>query len=96
MTLRQWTTPFLIAASLSMGLAHAHAVLTAWQAHIQPPVSVSGHEDLNLLTCARIIEASARQCPTSIGAHCNVDLTAAPPPTASTAHRRQPSAQPGA
>ena len=25
MTLRQWTTPFLIAASLSMGLAHAHA-----------------------------------------------------------------------
>ena len=78
------------------GLAHAHAVLTAWQARIQPPVSVSGHEDLNLLTCARIIEASARQCPTSIGAHCNVDLAAAPPPTAPTAHRRQPSAQPGA
>jgi copper(I)-binding protein len=25
MTLRQWTTPFLIAAALSMGLAHAHA-----------------------------------------------------------------------
>ena len=25
MTLRQWTTPFLIAASLSMGLAHVHA-----------------------------------------------------------------------
>lgn len=78
------------------GLAHAHAVLTAWQARVRPPASVSGHEDLNLLTCARIIEASARQCPTSIGAHCNVDLTAAPPPTASTAYRRQPSAQPGA
>ena len=78
------------------GLTHAHAVLTAWQARIQPPVSVSGHEDLNLLTCARIIEASARQCPTSIGAHCNVDLTAAPPPTAPTAYRQQPSAQPGA
>ena len=78
------------------GLAHAHAVLTAWQARIQPPASVSGHEDLNLLTCARIIEASARQCPTSIGAHCNVDLAAAPPPAAPTAYRQQPSAQPGA
>ena len=78
------------------GLAHAHAVLTAWQARIQPPVSVSGHEDLNLLTCARIIEASARQCPTSIGAHCNVDLAAAPPPVAPTAYRQQPPAQPGA
>ena len=42
------------------GLAHAHAVLTAWQARIQPPASVSGHEDLNLLTCAQIVEASAR------------------------------------
>ena len=78
------------------GLAHAHAVLTAWQARVRAPASVSGHEDLNLLTCARIIEASARQCPTSIGAHCNVDLTAAPLPTAPTAYRRQPPAQPGA